>query len=160
MFGFGKTERAAKALNSALGIFMPANSKLRKQVLSTSESDRAAALKSIADGENPYRAGAFLVAAYIRGQIGTLDEDRKQALLIKIADENFNTPPASFRLAAHMVNSLAVLEDGKKPLIPTGSTYDFLDSVAQAFSGQPGARKHISHYLVELARHQATETQA
>lgn len=160
MFGFGKTERAAKALNSALGIFMPANSKLRKEVLNASEKERANALNSIANGENPYRAGAFLVAAYIREQIGTLDDDRKQALLIKIADENFHTPPASFRLAAHMVNSLAVLEDGTKPLIPTGSTYDFLDGVAKGFSGQPGARKHISHYLIELARHQATETQS
>ncbi len=160
MFGFGKTERAEKALNSALGIFMPANSGLRKKVLNTSETERAATLKSIADGDNPYRAGAFLVAAYIREQIAALDEDRKQHLLLKIADENYNKPPNAFQLAAHMVNSLAVLESGDNPLLPVGTTYEFLDGVAQGFSGQAGARKHIANYMIALAREQAAPPQA
>ncbi len=155
MFGFGKTERAEKALRSALGIFLPANAALIKEIQGHSEAARSEVLDEIAGGDNPYRAGAFLVAAYIRHQIEAFDEERKQRLLVRIFDENYNNPPPSFQLAAHMVNSLAVLEGGSKPLLPEGSTYEFLDRIGMAFAGQAGARKHIANYMVELARQQA-----
>ena len=152
MFGFGKMERAEKALRSALGIFLPANSRLIKEILSHSDAARSETLNEIAGGENPYRAGAFLVAAYIRHRIEESDDERKQRLLVRIFDESYNKPPPSFKLAAHMVNALAALESGKKPLLPEGSTYEFLDRVGMAFAGQAGARKHIANYMIELAR--------
>lgn len=151
MFGFGKSERAMKQLRSSLGIYVPGDRESQQAIVDHSAEATATAIDAIAEGGDPYRAGAMLVAKYIRGQIESLPADDRQRILRIISNEHVESLPRIVRLTAHVSLDLARLETGPKPLIKEGTTGEFLDTVAEAFSPQENVRKRIAGYIYACA---------
>lgn len=152
MFGFGKKDRAEKALRSALGIFVPANKQLKTDIMAASSQQTSDAINHIAEGENPYRLAALLVAVYIRSRLESNSEEEKRKILVMISEKKYPNQKVSFLLTAHMLNTIAILQQGDDPLLPVSTMHEFLDHIAGTFSDQPGAKKHIESYFIEYAR--------
>lgn len=162
MFGFGKSARAQKQLRSSLAMYIPGDRASQDAVLNKSAEATAEAARTIAGGGDPYKAGAMLIAHYIRAQIEALPVDTQHLLLRVIANAYIDSMPRWLRLAAHVSLDLARLETGKRPLVRPGTTGEFLDAVAESFSPQESVRKRIAGHLyacaAKIAEHNGKKT--
>lgn len=149
MFGFGKSERAEKGLRSALGIFLPGRHDVIEEVVNCVPEATSRALEEIMAGGNAYKAGAMLIASYIHRMIENSPAGTRSRMLRALSDGEPENQPQLIKFTTHMVGSLAKLEGGDKPLTPPGTAYEFLDSVADAFTDQDGAKKKIASYFIK-----------
>lgn len=151
MFGFGKTERGMKKLRSALAIYLAGDWSGQQAIINRSQKDTETAARAIADGKDPYQAGALLVGQFARDRIAALPAEDRARVLRTLSSGNSSSPPRTMRFAADMCMVLAKLEGAGKPLIPLGTTAMYLECVAEAFTDQAETKKMICSYIYSFA---------
>ena len=148
MFGFGGNKKQEQALRASLLIMLKGDQAVTQQVFDHAEEERKKAAKQIKAGENVYKVAAMYLAHFIHAEIDATDEDEHQTMLKFIWNDIYRPKSALLRMTTDIVRSIAILEDGPKPLVPKGSANEFMDFIADAFSQKDGAKNRIANYFV------------